>query len=302
MNMKRKKGFVLMSILLLLLVLSGCMKTDYKGSENIIEAEELAEVINDAATVVIDARDPEVYQKGHLQDAINITPGQLSTADPVANMIAPMEMVEEVLSKMGISNSHHIYVYDDNGGVSASRIWWVLKSYGHEHVKVVNNGEKAIVEKGLPLTLEVPEREKTTYQAKALDRTYYADITDVEAVVAGNSEACILDVRSRAEFDEGAIPGAVLYPHTKNLYTDGAFKSASTIYLDYKDLGLTKDEPVILYCKSSFRATQTLLLLVEAGYTDLKVYDGAWLEWSQKDMPKEEKKEEVIAPTSQDGS
>ncbi len=92
-----------------------------------------------------------------------------------------------------------------------------------------------------------------------------------------------------------------MYPHTKNLYSDGTFKSARDTYLDYNDLGISKTEPVILYCKSSYRATQTLLLMEEAGYENVKVYDGAWLEWSTKDMPKAEKVE-TTTPSSQDAS
>jgi thiosulfate/3-mercaptopyruvate sulfurtransferase len=58
--------------------------------------------------------------------------------------------------------------------------------------------------------------------------------------------------------------------------------SSRDIGLFYKDLGLEKDETIILYCKTSFRATQTAALLQEAGYKNVKVYDGAWLEWESK--------------------
>ncbi|MPN60767.1 hypothetical protein SDC9_208499 [bioreactor metagenome] len=35
-----------------------------------------------------------------------------------------------------------------------------------------------------------------------------------------------------------------------------------------------------MYCKTSIRAAQTYLALYNAGYRNLKLYDGAWLEWS----------------------
>ncbi len=283
----------------------GCNKTEFTDSERVIEARDLASLISDGKTVVIDARSSEEYAKGHLQGAINLPASALTVSEPVSGTIAPKEMVEEVLGAKGISNDSNVYIYDNKGGVYASRVWWVLKVYGHENVKVINDGEDAIVALApdtLKLTVDVPEVTAVTYTASDADESMIASIDDVKAVVGGSADACIIDVRSAAEYDEGAIPGAVLYPHTKNLYTDGTFKSARDIYMDYNDLGVKKEDPVILYCKSSFRATQTTLLLEEAGYSNISVYDGAWLEWSSGDLPTEEKAEEKVTPSAQDGS
>lgn len=287
-------------MLTVVIALVGCNNTSFEGSSNIAEATEL-EGLNSSQTVVIDARSPEDYAKGHLEGAVNLPASKLTVSDPVSGLIAPLEQVEEVLGTAGISASSDVYIYDNAGGVYASRVWWVMKVYGHESVKVINNGETAVAESGMKLTQDVPEITAVEYTGKAMNETMLAGIDEVQAIAEGNAEGCIVDVRSTAEYDEGAIPTAVLYPHTKNLYNDGTFKSARDIYLNYSDLGLGKDEAIILYCKSSFRATQTAVLLDEAGYTNVKVYDGAWLEWSTKDMPKEQK-EETTAPTSSDGS
>lgn len=301
MNRKGKKGLALTIVLALVLLLSSCMQTDYEGAKNVAEADELQAVLQDATTIVIDVRSAEDYAKGHLKGAINLTASELTISEPVKNMLAPKEQIEKVLGSKGISNDSNIYIYDSNDSIHASRVWWTLKVYGHENVKVINNGEKALAAGGFELTLEVPEITATEYHASDADKSMIATIDEVTAVIDGIADGFILDVRSTAEFEEGAIPGAILYPHTKNLYPDNTFKSAKTIYLNYNDLGMKKDDMIILYCKSSVRATQTALLLEEAGYTNLKIYDGAWLEWSTKDMPKEEK-EEVTMPSSQDGS
>lgn len=300
---KRVVSLALIGVLISSLV--ACNVTEFEESDNLIEASTLVNLLSENDTVVIDARSEEDYNKGHLKGAIHLPPSLLTISEPVSGIIAPKEQVEQVLGSYGISPESKVYIYDNAAGVYASRIWWVLKSYGHETVKVINNGETAIVAltpDKLELTLEVPEITQVTYTAKDFDNSTYASIDDVKSVVDGQSEACIIDVRTQAEYDEGAVPGAILFPHTRNLYVDGSFRSARDIYLDYNDLGIKKEEPVILYCKTSFRATQTLLLLKEAGYENVKVYDGAWLEWSTKDMPREEKSEELVSPSASDGS
>lgn len=286
----------------LILSLAGCMSTSYDQGVHVTEAEKLKTVISEPDVVVIDARSPEDYGKGHLQGAINLPPSELTVGIPVSGLIAPKAQVEKVLGEQGISNSTKLYIYDNNGGVNGSRLWWVLKVYGHEQVFVINNGEAAVVAAGLPLTADVPSRTPATYTAKEKNPQMIASLEEVKAITEGASQAKLLDVRTQAEFDEGAIPEALLYPHTKNLYKDGTFRSARDIYLNYKDLGLNREDEIILYCKTSFRATMTALLLNEAGYTNVKVYDGAWAEWSQSGLPQTGKPAEDIAPTAQDAS
>lgn len=96
-----------------------------------------------------------------------------------------------------------------------------------------------------------PAPKAVTYVAKDAVLYILVSIDEVTAVTKSASTAKLLDVRSRAEIDEGAIPGAVL--------------------------------------------------LLETGYTNVKVYDGAWLEWKNQGMSYEEAMPEV-APTLQGAS
>jgi thiosulfate/3-mercaptopyruvate sulfurtransferase len=292
---------VLMVLLLLTTLLSGCMATDYSKGQEIIEAEALVSILKDPQVVVVDARTAEEYAKGHLLGAISLPPSLLTISEPVEGMIAPKAAVESVLSEKGIANTSKVYIYDNKGGIFAARLWWVLKVYGHENVFVINDGEDAIVASGMELSAEGTTLPVTTYQASEPNAAICATIEDVKAAIDGTKPAKILDVRSQAEFDEGAIPTAILYPHTKNLFEDGTFRPTGHIQLNYKELGLNPSDAIIVYCKTSVRATQTALLLKEAGYTNVKVYDGAWLEWSSLEAPQAPADQEVV-PTELDAS
>jgi len=271
--------------LFIMLTLSACgIDTTYPGTMNVVEASKVGEeYLSSPKVIVIDARGQEAYEKGHLRGSIQLSPAELVVETPVPNTLAAKDQVEKILSDKGISNDSVVYIYDENGGVNAGRVWWTLKVYGHENVMIVNGGASALVNEGLVITKDVLATTKSKYVAKEADQSMMVTFEEVKAQAESPAENVkILDVRSVAEYEAGFIPGAILYPHTKNLYKDGTFMSSRDIGLFYKDLGLEKDETIILYCKTSFRATQTAALLQEAGYENVKVYDGAWLEWESK--------------------
>lgn len=302
MNIMIKKGAILALVFVVLLTIVGCNTTTYNESPHIIEASQLGPLLSKDDVVVIDARSEEDYAKGHLAGAINLTSAEVSISEPVPGIIAPKEQVEAVLGSKGITPDSEVYIYDNKDGIYAARIWWVMKVYGHENVKVVNGGEVAIVKEGLELSMNIPEIEPVQYTAKDMNTSMIATTDEVLEVVEGIEQAKILDVRSNAEYAEGTIPTSILYPHTNNVYTDGTFKSSRDTYNDYSDLGLNSDDTIIIFCKTSVRAAQTALLLEEAGYENIIVYDGAWLEWSTKDVPMQEQSDEVVTPSAADGS
>lgn len=272
------------AVLAVLAVFVGCSQTTYDDSENVIEAKALVNQVGNQSVVVIDARSAADYAKGHLKGAINLQPSELCQEQPVKAMLADANQVAQVLSDKGISQTDELYVYDNNG-VSAARVVWSLKRYGQPTIKVINGGQKAIETSFSrdDFTVDVPERDRTDYQAQLMDNPKIIDFVTLKKIVDNpKSKVKLIDTRSQAEYDEGSIPGAIFYPHSKNYYKDGSFKSASTIYLDYHDLGFNRSDEIVLYCKSSYRATVTALLLEDAGFENVWVYDGAWLEWSTK--------------------
>lgn len=67
--------------------------------------------------------------------------------------------------------------------------------------------------------------------------------------------ARIVDVRSVAEFRDGAYPGAINIP-------------LSLVPVKMKELE-PKDKPIVLYCASGARSGQAARLLKAAGFTDV---------------------------------
>lgn len=283
MTKRHLKRALMMLLVVAMMATTACaVDTTYPGTMNVVEADKVIDDINaDSNIIVIDARGREAYDKGHMSGAICMSVEDVVVETTVPGMLMPKDAFEKLMATRGISNNSSVYIYDDKEGIFAARLWWTMKVYGHENVKIVNGGASALVNAGATLTAEETVLPAASYIADELNQSMIATIEEVTAVVNDpTSEVKLLDVRSAAEYAEGFIPGAILYPHTQNLYKDGTFMSSRDLGLFYKDAGFEKDDTIIVYCKTSVRATQAVALLQEAGFTNLKVYDGAWLEWS----------------------
>lgn len=277
---------------------SGCSyPTSGPEGQCIVEAGQVKDLLGKGNAVLVDAQNSDVYSKEHIKGAVNISRADITISVPVENMLAPKENIEEVLGKNGISNSTTVIVYDDNNNMDAARLWWSLLVYGDENVKVVSGGLKALKAAKFETAAEVPNVTPVKYTAKDKNMNLIATIDEVKAQVDDpQKDVILLDTRTQEEFDAGTIPGSILLDYVNNDYKDGTYKSIQDIKIQYIEKGMTPDKNIIMYCKTSIRGAQTLLALYNAGYRNLKLYDGAWLEWSANNPTAVQQKDNTQKP------
>jgi thiosulfate/3-mercaptopyruvate sulfurtransferase len=141
---------------------------------------------------------------------------------------------------------------------------------------------------------DLPEYERTDYQAEGPDETIRAYRDDVFEHLAGGRP--LVDVRSPQEYrgellhmpdypQEGAmrgghIPGAANIPWSLATDEDGTFKNADELEALYQGHGVDGEEPVIAYCRIGERSSHTWFALKYLlGYERVRNYDGSWTEW-----------------------
>ena len=95
----------------------------------------------------------------------------------------------------------------------------------------------------------------------------YLNITAEEAKqIMDNEEGyIILDVRTKEEYDEGHIPGAIVISHEE------IEEKAQNVLTD-------KDQLILVYCRSGRRSKIAAEALVELGYTNIKEFGGI-IDW-----------------------
>lgn len=95
----------------------------------------------------------------------------------------------------------------------------------------------------------------------------FLNITAEEArkLMDSEKDRIILDVRSREEYDQGHIPGAILIPNTE-------------IEAKAADLLPDKDQLILVYCRSGRRSKLAAQSLADLGYTNIREFGGI-LDW-----------------------
>lgn len=280
--MKKTTALMISCIMLMAsLAFSGCAPQGNTSGEYIVDAKTALSMMGDENTVWVDMQKPEEYTQAHVPGAVNISMEDITIKVPVENTLAPKAKIEDTLSKNGISNDSTVIIYDNSQNMQAARLWWTLKVYGHENAKVVSGGMEALKTANAEMSAEKPSVTPAEYTASDKNTDMIATMKDVKDNVNDpDKKTILLDTRTQAEYDEGTIPGSQLIDFSQNNYNDGTYKTDQDIQIMYYEAGIKPETPVIIYCKTSVRGAQTYLALANAGYENLKLYDGAWAEWS----------------------
>lgn len=234
--------------------------------------------------MIIDASKADSYQAGHLEGAVNIEHSSLYRQGPVAGLIKCLGELSDIFGENGITRDSNIVVYDEGSQLYSSRIYWILKHVGAENVKVLHKDMGTWSEAGLPLVTAPTEVDPVTFIPYPKPELYAS--TEHVRDHKDDPNVVLIDVRTPAEFDgtaqnsEGHIDGAININFTDLLTETGAFKEASELAAIANANGITPDKEVVFYCRTSVRGTVSFTAFESIlGYDNVKVYDGAYLEW-----------------------
>lgn len=304
--MKRRLGLVLLvmlAVIALLCIGCGVEKAPGEGTV-IIDAKDVKGLLSEKNAILVDMQSSEGYADRHIKGAINIILGDIVKNEPVKNMLADAESVAKLIGGKGISNDTMVVIYDNSNNMDAARLWWTLKVYGHEKVKVVSGGLVSLIDAGYETSDQAVVLPSASYSISSKNNDMIATLDEVKAQVDNQKEnVVLLDTRSQKEYQEGRIPGALNIDYMNNNFTDGTFKPAQHIKIQYVEKEITSEKTILMYCKTSIRAAQTYLALYNAGYRNLKLYDGAWLQWSSyPSLPVQMPTEKPVVPDEQDMS
>ena len=188
------------------------------------------------------------------------------------------------LGQQGLRREDQVVCYDAGGGVTAARLWWMLRWVGHDAVAVLDGGLAKWRAEGRPLSTEVPRVGHASYPMMLRPES----VVGVGAIER-NNQLLLLDARSPVRFRgeqepidpvAGHIPGAKNRFCNENLTPAGVFKDAQTLRSEFEALlGSQPPSDVVNYCGSGVAACHNALAMEIAGLAGSKLYAGSWSDW-----------------------
>ena len=258
--------------------------SSFASNDILISGGELTAFIGKPGVVIVDAREKRSYDKRHLTGAVNLPFSIIASLRDEATIkksgvALPLEKAEKLFGERGISNNSRIVVYDSPPSVAASYVWFTLKIYGAEDVRILSGGIKAWRKEKRPLTKEVAIVNPAEFKANL--RSEF--ITTADWIIKNKESIQILDARSLEEFvgarGVGHIPGALLLEWKQLANAKESFKSTAEINEIISKTGVSNDKEIVVYCEIGPKASFLFAALTIAGYIP-KCYCGSMKEWS----------------------
>jgi thiosulfate/3-mercaptopyruvate sulfurtransferase len=233
----------------------------------------------------------QAYARGHIPGALFLhLDDDLSGVKTGSNGRHPLPEVAAFARRMsdcGVGDDVQVVAYDNEGGIFAARLWWMLRWLGHERVAVLDGGLAGWKRGKRPLEEAAPVVAPREFVARPRDLS----VSTAQVLADLNAPSMlILDARSPERFRGenetldpvgGHIPGAVNRFYFDNLDDAGCyFKPAGELRAEFDAiLGGRPASAVVQQCGSGVTACHNLLAMELAGLPGSRLYPGSWSEW-----------------------
>ena len=246
-------------------------------------------------TVLLDVRwqlgDPhgrDHYLREHLPGAVYVDLESELAAPPTPaggrHPLPDLADLQAAARRWGLRSGDTCVTYDNVGGTSAARAWWLLRWAGVDDVRILDGGLAAWRAAGAPLA----EGDVVPGPGDVQLRGGGMPVVEADDVAGIAAHGVLLDARAgeryRGEAEPvdpraGHIPGAISAPTTDNLGPDGRFLDAARLRARFAALAVDGTRPVAVYCGSGVTAAHEVAALAVTGI-EAALYPGSWSQWS----------------------
>ena len=266
----------------------------------LVSTDLLSSHLADPAWVVVDCRydlaneawGAEQYKAAHIPGAAYVSLNDdLAGPKDGRNGRHPLpghDAMAALFGRLGIASGVQVVAYDQNAGMYASRLWWMLRYMGHDAAAVLDGGFARWTAEGRPTTDRVEPREPAVFRGKP--RAEMRLSANQVWARLGDPSMTLVDARSPARYEgreepldrvAGHIPGARNHFYQWNVGPDGTMLPPEALREKFGALlGDTPPGQVALYCGSGVTACHNMLAMEHAGLAGMKLFPGSWSEWS----------------------
>ncbi|HEU4761309.1 MAG TPA: sulfurtransferase, partial [Gemmatimonadales bacterium] len=185
-------------------------------------------------------------------------------ASSLPHMLPSAQQFAAGMTALGLRDSDTIIVYDNSGvNLSAPRVWWMFRVFGHGGVALLDGGFQKWKAEGRPVESGEPAARRGDFSAR-LDASRVRSAADMLANISQPREQMV-DARAAGRFEgtspepraglrSGHIPGARNVPYTSLLNSDGTMKPVPELQELFTAAGLDPSAPTAASCGSGVTA------------------------------------------------
>lgn len=193
------------------------MTGNYKNlrSEYLVESDCLEAHLGDPNLVIVEVDAESSYKRGHVPGARSLHPDYERDPDSGWVSTMPPDRFAEVCKGLGIGDASQVVIYDNNMGLLATRLWWVLKRFGHPNVRILNGGWRTWLLEKRPVSFDEQTLPNSFSFTPRPDDSMLGVLDDVK-MACSLSDAVIWDVRTEGEYDGSVNRGNNRAGHIAN--------------------------------------------------------------------------------------
>jgi thiosulfate/3-mercaptopyruvate sulfurtransferase len=233
------------------------------------------------------------YRKtGHIPGARFLWLNALAKDTPEHSTELPsLDEARKVIKDLGISDKSRIVVYFEGQNMTMiTRMIYTLTYLGlGDRVSLLDGGIEAWKKEGRPLSKDIPEIGPGMFVPKPHPEV----VTDADWILKHNADpdVTIIDARATRFYDGssgppsgGHIPHAVSIPFSTVVDSTNKLLDPGTLRQIFTKAGVKPGNQLVTYCHVGQQATLVYFAARYAGH-NVRVYDGSFEDWSDRDLP-----------------
>mgnify|MGYP003868471021 CR=1 FL=1 len=296
MMMNRRRAWSFSQIILLFLLVLLISWTGLKAQvpdNKLVSGDWLQANLDRPGLRIIDMRaDVRDYWSGHIPGAVYLDETALRWPENgVPGLLLPVEVLVRLLEQLGINKKTTIIIYTEINNYRATYLAWALDYIKHYDWAILDGGFNRWKNDNRPISRDYPRLTRTNYGQKVEpDDSVRVRLEQVKN--RDTRTTVLLDVRSAELYAgergnwkrNGHIPGALNIFWASFLREDGSWKDLKVIMDNLRELGITPEKTIIVSCGQGLMASHTYLTLKYLlKYPRVRLYDGSFNEWSNRD-------------------
>jgi thiosulfate/3-mercaptopyruvate sulfurtransferase len=247
------------------------------------------------------------YAGGHIDGALlvdfnKIRVDRVINGKKISKLVPDAAQLQAVMRASGVPTGRPIVITAIGEAPfeieEAARLYWTLKLYGADQLALLDGGNAAWLQAGLPVSTSVSRPDAGNWTAGPLREDLLAEVAEVKQAI--NDRHQIIDARPLPQFlglsfKKPSVMAGGHLPGARNLPTDVRFRARGVAqhFLNPKEYrgvfaaqGIAPEAPTVTYCNTGHMAAGSWFIQSEIlGNSEVRLYDGSMHEWTTLGHP-----------------